>query len=402
MNPVYVVGVGMTRFGKFPELSLRDLAAGAVRDALQWADVSPDQVEAVYFGNAVAGTLTGQENIRGQVALRYTGLLGVPIVNVENACASSSTAFHLAWLAVASGLYDLVLAVGAEKLTHPDKRKTLTAFDSSVDVSELSDLTARLGITPEERGTRSIFMDLYAAGLADGIEADSLPMDRRYMALVSVKNHYHGARNPLAQYQKEVTVEEVLASRPVAGPLTLLMCAPTGDGAAAAVLASERWIRREGRRGVRIRASVLVSGRGDDRHKEPAIRRAAKKAYEQAGAGIHEMDLLEVHDATAPAELSIYEGLGLCDREEAGFLVEQRKTWLGGTLPVNPSGGLLARGHPIGATGLAQIAEVFWQLTDKAGSRQVEGARLALTQNAGGMVGTDAAAVAVHIFERAG
>jgi acetyl-CoA acyltransferase len=382
---VFVAGAAMTRFGKHLERSPRELVEEAVTAALEDAGLSPREVGAVYVGNAVGGLMSGQESIRGQVVLRRTGLLGVPIVNVENACASSSTALHLGWQAVAAGMQDCVLVVGYEKLYDPDRQKSYRAFNASMDLEEMA---ARF---PGAGETRSVFMDLYASfseregpGAAD-VEA---------LGMVSVKNHRHGSLNPLAQFREEVTLEQVLASRPVAGPLTLLMCSPLSDGAAALVLTARP--RNRGR--VRIAASVLASGRGDDRSKPPATSRAVAAAYERAGVGPEDLDVVELHDATSIAELQLYEELGLCGKGEAARLVLDRVTWLGGRLPVNPSGGLLARGHPIGATGAAQVVELAWQLQGRCGRRQVPGAKVALAQNGGGWVGTDAAACAVHVL----
>ena len=386
MADVFVLGAAMTRFGKHLERTARDLVEEAVGGALSAAQIEASGVEAAYVGNAVAGLMSGQESIRGQVVLRHTGLMGVPIVNVENACASSSTALHLGWQAVAAGAYDCVLVAGFEKLYDEDRSKSLRAFNASMDLEELRE---RFG---EDAGAeRSVFMDLYAESAGGDLDAEAL-------ALVSVKNHHNGALNPCAQFQREVTVEEVLASRHVVGQLSVLMCSRLCDGAAAAVLCSEELNRRRRRSPVRIAASVLVSGRGDDETRAPAERRAAERAYELAGAGPDDLDVLELHDATAIAELELYEKLGLCEAGGAARLVRDRVTWLDGKLPVNPSGGLLARGHPIGATGVAQIVELSWQLEGRCGSRQVPGAKVALAQNAGGYVGTDAAACAVHVL----
>jgi len=369
--------------------------------------------------------ITGQETIRGQVVLRHTGLMGIPIVNVENACASASTAFHLGWMSIASGMYDCVLALGVEKLSDPDKAKSLRAFNAAVDVSELAEIERQLGRSGEGARSRSLFMDLYISMLNFGTPSSQETIGntssegeavlsfashgvaparsqggitREHMALVSVKNHYHGSLNPYAQYKEEVTIEQVLQSKPVVGPLTVLMCSPLGNGAAAALLVSEEFARNKGLKGSRVDASVLVSGRGDDRSIEPSTRRAATKAYEIAGIGPEDVDLAEVHDAVAPAEISIYEDLSFCATGDGPKLIEDRVTWLGGRLPVNTSGGLLARGHPIGATGLGQIVEVVWQLQGKGGKRQVENCKVGLTQNGGGHIGFDAAAMAVHIF----
>jgi acetyl-CoA acetyltransferase len=391
MEEVWIRGAAMTRFGRHLDRSARDLVEEAVRTALDDAEVEPRRVQAAYVGNAVSGLMSGQESIRGQVVLRRTGLAGVPIVNVENACASSSTALHLGWRAVASGMEDCVVVVGYEKLYDADKARSFRAFNASMDLGELAQ---RFG---DEAGTgRSVFMDLYASMSESGAEGGRA--DPGSLALVSVKNHHHGALNPYSQYREEVTVEQVLGARRVAGPLTLLMCSPLSDGAACLVLTSKDFGRsRSG--GVRVAASVLTSGRGDDLSQRGAVERAVAGAYAAAGAGREDLDVVELHDATAVAELHLYEEIGLCGPGDAGRLVRDRVTWLGGELPVNTSGGLLSRGHPIGATGAAQVVELAWQLQGRCGDRQVEGARLALAQNAGGWVGTDAAACAVHVLQ---
>src|SRR5215469_13241477 len=271
MQKVRVVGAGMTRFGKYRGRDLRDLAEESVHNTIKDAGIDLKEIEAAYVGNSVAGLITGQEAIRGQVVLRKTGILGIPIVNVENACASASTAFHLGWIAVASGLYDSVLALGVEKLSDPDKAKSFRAFNSAVDITELAEIEKHLGRDAEGAEGRSLFMDLYISMLSSGASANKDAMGsvtREQMALVSVKNHYHGSLNPYAQYREEVTLEQVLQSRSVVGPLTVLMCSPLGDGAAAALLVSEEFARSKGLKGPRVDASVLVSGRGDDRSME--------------------------------------------------------------------------------------------------------------------------------------
>ncbi len=398
MQDVIVAGVGMTRFGKAPDRGVRSLAEEAVGEALGAAGVQPAEVQAVHFANAVAGLITGQEMIPGQVALRHTGLLGIPIVNVENACASASTAFHLAWMGVASGMYDVALAVGAEKLSHADKSVSFSAIGTAVDLEALAELKSRLaGNGGGDGGGRSFFMDVYA-GMAGEYMARSGATAQDF-ADVSVKNHAHGALNPRAQYGQPVTREEVLGSRAISGPLTLLMCSPIGEGAAAAVLCSEQAARRLGvSKPVRVRASVLVSGRDREPGEPTAGDRAARGAYEASGISPGEVDVIELHDAAAPAELITYEELGLCSPNEGPALLADGRTRLGGAQPVNPSGGLLSKGHPIGATGIAQIAEVVWQLRGEAGDRQVEGAKVGLTENGGGFLGTDPAAMCVHVF----
>jgi acetyl-CoA acetyltransferase len=389
MDAVFIAGAAMTRFGKHLDKTARELVQQAVSLGLEDAGLEPKDVECAYVGNAVSGLMSGQESIRAQVVLRKTGLMGIPMFNVENACASSSSALHLGWQAVAAGMYGCVLVVGYEKLYDEDKARSFRAFNASMDLAEMRE---RFG---EDAGTsRSVFMDLYAAFAGD----TQRPVDTEALALVSVKNHHHGALNPYAQFRDEVTVEQVLQSRPVAGPLTLLMCSPLSDGAACLVLCSPEFNRRRVGSAVCIRASAVASGRGDDLSQPTATERAVAKAYQVAGLGGEDLDIVELHDATAIAELHLYEELGLCESGEAARLVRDRETWLGGKLPVNPSGGLLARGHPIGATGAAQVVELSWQLRGRCGERQVADARVGLAQNGGGWIGTDAAAAAVHIL----
>jgi acetyl-CoA acetyltransferase len=395
--PVVIAGAGMTRFEKSP-LSLRELSATAVRDALADGGVEVAEVEAAYVGNGAAGLVTGQEMIRGQVVLRPLGIEGIPIFNVENACASAASALHLGWQAVAAGAHDVVLCLGAEKLTHEDKTVGMKAIGTAIDVERRAELALEIGSDPDEETQRSFFMDLYA------------DMTRKYMAAsgasaedfarVVVKNQHNGGLNPRAQYGGELTVEQVLGSREVVSPLTLLMCSPISDGAAAVVLMSEAAAKRAGVSGPRIRASVVRSGNRHDRNDPTAgsTALAAKAAFEMAGVGPEDVDCAEVHDASAPAELMAYEQIGLAEPGGGPALIESGKTALDGAQPVNTSGGLLSKGHPIGATGIAQICESTWQLRGDAGPRQVEGAKLALAQNGGGWLEGDSAAMAVHIL----
>lgn len=406
----YVLGVGMTRFGKHLERSMKSLAGEAVREALADAGVSRDAVEAAFVGNAVQGIMSGQECVRAQVVLREMGIGGVPVVNVENACASASTALHLAWQAVAGGIHDCVLAVGMEKLYHPDKARTFAALAGAVDVELLADLRAALGNGGGRPaggngggGSRSLFMDVYAAAARQHMAR--FGTRKEHFAAIAAKNSFHGSLNPRAQYQEARTVEEVLAAPVVAEPLTRLMCSPVGDGAAAAIVVSGDWLETLRRHGavvplpVRIAASVLASGFDRCRDDEPdVVTVAARRAYERAGIGPEDVDLAEVHDATAPAELMITEELGFCALGEGSRLVDSGETRLGGARPVNTSGGLIAKGHPVGATGLAQIVECVDQLRGRAGRRQVPEARVALAENAGGAVRGEPAAVAIHIL----
>lgn len=388
---VFVAGVGMTRFGKQPEASLRSLAEDATAAALGDAGIAVDDLEAVYSANAVAGLLTGQEMIRGQVFLRGLGLDRIPVINVENACASGSTAFNLAVQAVAAGTYEMVLAIGTEKLSHPDRMLTFRAIGTAVDVERAADGAG---------ASHSPFMDIYAAMTRSYMERSGAT--QRVFAEVAAKNQGHGRLNPLAQYGGTVSVDEVLSSRPIAWPLTLLMCAPVSDGAAAIVVVGRAMARKLGREHVRVAASVLTSGTRPDRAEDipNAVARAARHAFRAAGLGPCDVDVIEVHDAVAPAELMALEDLGLAAAGEAPALMASGATRLGGRIPVNPSGGLLARGHPLAATGLAQLCELTWQLRGQAGARQVEGARVALAENSGGWLQDDAAVGAVHVLTR--
>jgi acetyl-CoA acetyltransferase len=392
MGRAVVAGVAMTKFGKFLDTGLRTLAEEAVAGALRDAGLAPGDVNSIFFANATSGVITRQECIRGQVALRHTGLAGVPVINVENACASGSTALSLAAASIEAGQAEVVLVVGAEKLTSRDKNASFLAFETALDQEELDSLREKFA----GGGPRSIFMDIYALG-ARALMARTGATAADF-AKVASKNHDAGALNPRAQYQDRVSEEEVLASRAIVDPLTLLMCSPLGDGAAAMVLVSPAKARALGlTRAVEVRAAVVVSGAGDS-DIEPAAVRASRIAYARAAIGPEDVHVAEVHDATAPAELVLYEELGFCAPGGAVPLLRSGATSLGGRLVVNPSGGRLSMGHPVGATGVAQLVELTEQLRGVAGARQREGASVALAENGGGYVGRDVAACAVTVL----
>ena len=409
--PAHIVGTGMTPFGFAPESTVRSLATAAVDEALADAGVEVGDVDMVVFANAGEGVLTGQEMIRGQVVFHRYGFGGIPIVNVENACASASTALQVACMAVETGTAGVAVAVGAEKLTNPDKRRTMAVFSAAVDFDDMPALRAQvqrdlLGIDDDAGGepgagtaetAQSALMDVYAAtarrffARGGGSATDA--------AAVAAKNRAHAALNPRAQFREPVTVQAVLGSRMIADPLRLLMCSPVADGAAAAVVCSGQRGRSEGvAHPVRVDACVLRSGGSGDIEGNGAVRRAAAAAYEAAGVGPDDLDVVEVHDAAAPAELWAYEHLGLCEEGGAPELLAGGATRLGGSCPVNPSGGLLSRGHPVGATGLAQVVELVDQLRSRCGPRQVDGARLALAQNSGGHLSGEEAVAVVTIL----
>lgn len=410
MTTVYVIGVGMTRFGKFMERTVKDLAAEAFGAALKDAGVESKALEAAYVSNSFWGMFSEQHSIRGQVMLNPLGIKEIPIINTENACAGASTALNLAYAAIKAGQCDLALALGAEKISHADKMLSFRSYASCLDVEEfpnkigeLMQLVKSLPLEiPEESEAgegRSIFMDIYALGAR--WHMSEYGSTQRQMAVISSKNHEHGSLNPYAQYRKRMSVEEVLQDRPIAYPFTRSMCSPVGDGAAAVVVCSERYLAKHGRnRAVKIAASVLGTGRERLLEEDHIGKIVSGKAYRIAGVGPEDIDLAEVHDATAFGELLQTEVLGFCPPGEGGPLAESGATSLGGRIPVNVSGGLECRGHPIGASGLAMVYEAVTQLRGEAGPRQVEGARIGLTENGGGFIGAEEAAAAVHIFEK--
>jgi acetyl-CoA acetyltransferase len=412
---IYVIGAGQSHYGKFFDRNIKSLVGDAVSRALEQAGVEATDLEAAWVGNATQGTLTGQEMIRGQVALRPAGIDGIPIVNVENACASASTAFNGAWMGIKAGLYDCVIAVGMEKMAFEDpdqRRKAMESFSAAVDIEGLERMRSSQKAAEQELAAagkqsaygenrpKSMFMDIYGASARRHMERYGTT--QLQLAIVSSKNHRHASLNPYAQYRKEMSPEEVLADDIVSYPLTRPMCAPLGDGAAAAVLCSESFLKRlSGARPVEVLASKLASGSERRFDGMSSSQLLVKKAYETAGLGPEDIDVAEVHDATAFAEITEIEALGFCKPGEGGPFSASGATSLGGKIPVNTSGGLESRGHPIGATGLAQITEIIWQLRGECGLRQVEDARIGMTQNAGGSMPGGSAALAIHIFARA-
>jgi len=392
MREVVVAGVGMTAFGKHPGRSITSLVTESVGDALADAGVAAanSPIGAVFYGNVASGLLQGQESTRGQHAICECGLQGIPLINVENACASGSTALNQAWLAVASGQVDMAIAIGAEKLHVEDKSRAFAAMTSALNQDRLDELAADLG----HSGTGSIFMDVYARFATWYLQRSDATVED--FAAVSVKNHEHGLRNPKAQYGGRLTVDEVLSARKVSGPLTVPMCAPMSDGAAAVVLTTPELATRYGAAPVRLLATVVAAGH-EGTYGE-LVPNAARRAYEMAGVGPADLDVIECHDAAAPAELIVLEELGVCEPGRAPALLRAGETRIGGRLPVNPSGGLQSKGHPLGATGLAQVIELVDQLRGRSGERQVAGARLALAENAGGYLGPDAAVATITIL----
>ena len=380
MSHVYVVGIDMIRFGRYPDRTVPSLAAEAALMALDDAGLTLKDMQALYCGNL--GQASGMV---GQRMLAEIGQTAIPVTNVANACATGATAFRGAWMSIKAGVYDTVLAVGVEQMG-----KGLLGGGGGVSPEGLvgsytmTAMFAHIGMEHSQK---------YGTTFAQ-------------FAQVSVKNHHHSTLNPKSMYRKETPLEEVMGSEMIAYPNTKLMCSVNVDGSAAAVLMSEKKVKQLGLmdRAVRIRASEMSSNPYEERQAampdfSGATRVAAKRVYEQAGLGAEDINLVELHDCFATAELVHYENLGLCADGEAGRLIDDGTTALGGRVPVNVSGGLLSKGHPLGATGIANIYEVATHLRGKAGARQVEGARIGMTHVVGGGPGMGTAC-AIHILEK--
>jgi acetyl-CoA acetyltransferase len=379
-----IIGSAGTRCGRFPGATVASLAIEALDGALADADIDIERVEAIFFANALSGLMTGQECVRGQVALRHSRYGGIPVVNVENACASGSTALHLACMAVDSGMYETVAVVGSEKMSHADRSHPIKALAGAADVELLTD----------NGSSHSVFMESYAERARRRIERYG--WSAADFAEVVVKNRRHAVHNDAAQFRTAMTVDEVLASRMITAPLTLPMCSPIGDGAAALVVTGPA---TSAAAPIRVRASALSATGGSA--PGSVVQRASATARERSGLSAEDVDVIEVHDATASAELEAYEHLGLAEPGEGNRLIAEGRTLLGGALPVNTGGGLLSRGHPVGATGVLQIVELVAQLRGRAGKRQVDlDPRLALAQNAGGFVEGDNAVAVITVLER--
>jgi acetyl-CoA acyltransferase len=380
MTDAYVVGVDMIKFGRFPDKTVPQIGAEAALLALDDCGLRIQDMEALYCGNL--GQASGMV---GQRILQLIGQTGIPVVNVANACATGATAFREAWAAVKAGLYDVVLAVGVEQMG-----KGL-----------LGGAGGATGIPKE---------GLLGSGTMPAVFAEAgMEHARKYgttfeqFAKVSVKNHHHSTLNPKAMYQMETPLEMVMNAEMISYPNTKLMCSVNVDGSAAAIICSERKARELGlmKRAVKVRASVMTSDPWQERDLvmpdvNSCTRLAAKKAYEMAGLGADDIDLVELHDCFATAEILHYENLGLCKDGEAGRMIDTGAVALGGRIPVNVSGGLLSKGHPLGATGIANIYEVATHLRGEAGKRQVQGARIGMTH----VIGLGSAC-GIHILEKA-
>jgi acetyl-CoA acyltransferase len=378
---VYIAGIDMIKFGKFPDRSVASLGAEAALLALDDAGITINEIQALYSGNLMmASAMVGQQ-IQKEI-----GQTGIPVVNCANACATGATALREGWTAIKAGLYDIVLAVGVEKL-------------AGAGMLGGGGAAGKVGISPEGvLGSGAMPCVFAEAGMAHSRQYGTT---FEQFAQIAVKNHHHSTMNPKARYQIETPIEEVMNAEMISYPNTKLMCSANVDGAAAAVLMSEKKVKELGLLGqaVKIRASVLTTDPWTDRDEvmpdiSTCTRNAAAQAYEMAGVGPNDLDLVELHDCFATAEVLHYENLGLCADGEAGKMIDEKSTWLGGRIPVNLSGGLLSKGHPIGATGVANVYEIATHLRGGAGKRQAEGARIGLAHVIG--LGT---CCGIHILE---
>lgn len=420
-DDVYIVGAYSTAFGKFPDRSFKDLTREAYLGAVEDAGVDAEDIEFGYVGNCLAGAGFGQDSIRGQswtLELVDEGLFPrrVPIVNVEGACATASMALHAAFKDIRSGESALAVAVGVEKTYLPGadadpevKAHMFDLFARGVDRETLPRLVEHYREVANEAGVpfrtgpgRTMFMDTYAMQAA--LHMSRHGTTQRHIAAGAAKNHNYGARNERAQYRFETSVDQVLADREVSYPLTRSMCAPVGDGAAAALVCSADYLAALPEpvraRAVRIAASSLTGGTYREVDEPSLAFHAAQKAYRAAGLTPAEVDVAEVHDATSFCELYQAEMLGFCSEGEGGPFVASGATGPDGPIPINTSGGLVSKGHPVGATGLSQVFELASQLRGEAGDRQVPGARVALAENGGGVIGLEEAACSVLILDR--
>lgn len=407
MRDVFVAGIGMTPFGRHLDRSHGDLTRASVREALADAGAVAADLDMAVYANVTQGFIAGEVSIPGEYALRPLGIEGVRAIHVEAACASATMGFHLAHDYVRAGLADVVLVVGTEKLYSDDPARRFAVFQQPIDIAEarryLAATEGRIAAIPPGGETASVnaMMDAYAAQAR--LHMATYGTTARQVAAVAAKNHAHSVHNPLSQYRRAMSIDEVLAARLVAWPLTVPMCAPISDGSAAAIVCSAEAAKRFGTaQPIRVRACAARTGRdrAPDDYARHVTRGVAATAYGMAGLGPGDLDVVEVHDASSSGEIVQVEALGLCAPGEGGPSAERGDFSIGGRLPVNTSGGLVSKGHPLGATGLGQIQELMVQLRGRAESRQVAGARIAAAENSGGFYGVEDGMSCVTILSR--
>lgn len=379
MRKVSVIGVGSTQYGKFPEKSIENLGVEAVLAAIKDANINCAKIEFAVCGNVYGGMCVGQR------ILKEVGMTNMEIVNVEDACASGGAAFRQVWYEIGTGLYDVGIAIGVEKMTDLLPGQLAPSGD---------DLEGVMGM---------LFPTYFALLMRRHMEKYGTTVEQ--VAKISVKNHHNGCLNTYSQYKKEYTLDEVLSSRPISDPITLLQCCPISDGAAAVILCANKIARQFSFKPIQIAASVLKTGGYRNKMEDICFSEttfeAAKEAYEMAGCGPEDIEACELHDAFAISELLHYEELGFCRKGEGGKLIDEGKTEIAGVIPVNPSGGLLSKGHPLAATGIAQIVEIVWQLRGEAGKRQIKNAKVGLAHVMGGQVADiEAGACTIHILRK--
>ncbi|MBI5604506.1 MAG: thiolase family protein [Deltaproteobacteria bacterium] len=415
MKNIYIIGTDTLRYGNYLNTSHIDLTMQTVEACLADAQLFKEAIESVHFGNGLWGYSHGQHGIRGHLAMRGIGIDSVPVTNHEAACATGILALHSAYKDILTGLFECSLAVGVEKVVLEDRKKSLASFGVYIDTTHEKEFFKEwdhwmanhvdLEIPEIPHKERSPFMDLYAYFARWHMARYGTT--REHLAIAASKNHWHSTMNAKAQFQFEFSPEKVLNDIPVAWPLTRAMCAPIGDGASSALVCSEDFLERlpydVRKRAVAIKASVYVSGDDDDLDSRPnTCQKAAEKAYKMAGVSPKDINLAEVHDATIVGEIMQIENMGLCPVGEGGPFTASGATRLGGKIPVNTSGGLVSRGHPVSASGLGMIHELVTQLRGEAGRRQVDKARLALCENGGGILRFKEAAIGLHILEGPG
>ncbi|SMC92915.1 Acetyl-CoA acetyltransferase [Desulfocicer vacuolatum DSM 3385] len=415
IKTVYIIGSYTTPFQKWPDKSGKDLTRDALVGALKDAELTDaGPIESAYFSNCGMGIIWDQDLVRGHcmfAPMVDEGLFPerVPIVNVEGGCASGSMAVHLAWKDILSGLHDVSIAVGMDKFYHEDITKVMTAFEHGIDREDRDRLIGEYQAVADECGQtfqfgpkRSIFMDTYAMQACWHMW--KWGTTQRQIAIGASKNHYNGSLNPNAQYRFEVPVEKVLEDYEVSYPVTRSMCAPIGDGAAAAILCSEKFLKTQPahvqKRAIKVRASTLSGGKHRPISEPSLTRWAADKSYKLAGLTPQDINVAEVHDATSFCEIYQAEMMGFCPIGEGGKFIESGATMLDGKIPINTSGGLVSKGHPIGATGISMVYEIATQLRGEAEKRQVKDAQYGLIENGGGVISVEEFACGVTLLER--
>jgi acetyl-CoA acetyltransferase len=404
MRDVVILGIGMTPFGRHLDKTHEQLTQAAVRLALEDAGIDGAAIDMAVYANVIQGFFAGEMSIPGEYALRPLGISGVRGFHVEAACASSTVGLHLAIDHVRTGLAEMALVVGVEKLYSDDRAKRFAVFQQPRDLIEATGYLERtrdlLAPVPSDKVAASpnVLMEAYAAQAR--LHMGTYGSTQAQIAAVAAKDHAHSQFNPLSQYRDPMSVAEILAAPQVAWPLTNPMCAPISDGASAAIVCSAEVARHYSGAAIRVLAAESRTGsdRAPDDYANHVTRTVAALAYERAGIGPADIDLAEVHDASSIGEMIQTEALGLCLPGEAGLAAERGETALGGRIPVNVSGGLVSKGHPLAATGVGQIHELVMQLRGRAGKRQVEGARIAVAENSGGFYGVEDGMSAVTIL----